>query len=110
MVLGHGHPYGYPRPLSRYINILTDIRVDIRVELSVLRTVQPGTQLRPNLWSIPYRIITNKITPKTTISNLLDPDTQTHTLDRHSTIAVLLRTLFPRDDPTTDNFEHTHIR
>jgi len=30
MVSGHGHPYGYPSPLSRYM----DIRADIRVELS----------------------------------------------------------------------------
>jgi len=42
MVSGHGHPYGYPRPLSRYMDICTDIRADIHVELSVLRTVQPG--------------------------------------------------------------------
>jgi len=42
MVSGHGHPYGYTRPLSRYMDIRTDIRADIHVELSVLRTVQPA--------------------------------------------------------------------
>ena len=40
MVSGHGHPYGYPGPLSRYMDIRTGIRADIHVELSVLRTVQ----------------------------------------------------------------------
>jgi len=39
---GCGHPYGYPRPVTIYLDIYMDIHPDVRVELFVPWTVRPG--------------------------------------------------------------------
>ena len=62
------------------------------------------------MWSIPYKIITNKILPATTIASLENPLTHEHTIYRQTTIEVLLQALFPRDNQNTDNPEHTRLR
>jgi len=46
MVRGCGHQYGYPRPVTIYLDIHTDIRADVHVKLSVLRTLRPGRTVR----------------------------------------------------------------
>jgi len=63
MVSGHGHPYGHPRRLSRYMDIRTDICADIHVELSVLRTVRPEIFTNRKLTAFKYyEVVKSEIT------------------------------------------------